>query len=636
MLSWDFDSIQARLINRLRSKTSWATVLPESTNARLLDSFAEEFADLANYGEYNTRENTWTLARNRSSLLAVEAIHRYNAYRKIGASGTIRVAVSDAIQSQDWIDTSSYNTDDIVYYNDVLYTSLTDSNIGNTPSSSPSNWELTDIKPLDTLDIPQWSVFGDESGTYKFTTYSANFLSTSENFTDVNVIQGTPQSYTYIVNDLVTENLEITIDTPNIENTYYEVWVNDVLWTEVDSLLDASGTATNYETEDSIDFQKLYLKFGNDTYGKKLSFGDEVVFRYISTLGVAGNINSTNIIVKVVSTLRYSGGSVASAECTNIDPLSGGKNEEDIESIRNNAPKIFESGERASNYDDYKAIILNNFSFTSKVAVWGSYEISIDAGQNPWEFDPTQENVVHVGVVSSSYENLTNQQKYNISSGINAYKSPTDIVVYEDIRFVNIIFNTVAYVSNTTYTLSGVVGNIRSALIDAYDVSKMDIYENIYFSDYQTLIDQVAGVEHHTTYAEIYYDSTFNLPTTSIYYADLVIPSITLRQGSVEVWLKDSGESDAFFLIGTDNSSNGFDFVVSTEFTSLDLTGSSINLSTGAMALVVDGLTNPYTNYTIRVFYRLSQDDLVLQKRYDIFAYQDAESTNITAQYIRR
>lgn len=40
-----------------------------------------------------------------------------------------------------WDVASTYNTGDIVKYNDVFYISLTDSNTGNTPDSDPINWE---------------------------------------------------------------------------------------------------------------------------------------------------------------------------------------------------------------------------------------------------------------------------------------------------------------------------------------------------------------------------------------------------------------------------------------------------------------------------------------------------------------
>ena len=450
MLQYDVNSITQRLVTRLKSKASFAELLPFSTNMRILESFSEELSDLANYGEFLTRENTWTLARDRSSLLASEAIHRYNAHRKIGASGNIRVGMSDLIQSLDWSNSSTYAIGDTVYYSDILYTAILAST-NKIPLSNPTYWTAINISPSSNVDIPQWTVFSDAAGTYKFTTFAASFLQTSQNYIDVAVIQGTPQTFNYTAQGIANE--EITVPFAGIENTYYEVWVNGVQWTEILALLDASSTSTNFETEDAVDFQSLFIKFGDDTYGKKLTVSDSVVFKYISTLGVSGNINSSNIITKLVSTLRYiSTGSVADAKCTNIDPLVGGVDEEDIESIRLNAPRIFQAGDRASSYNDYTSIILNTFSFVDKVVVWGAYETNLDAGVDPWTPIPAEENVVHVAAISQALTNLTTDQKYQISLGINNYKSPTDIVTYEDCRFVGLIFNTTAYVSNTTFS----------------------------------------------------------------------------------------------------------------------------------------------------------------------------------------
>jgi hypothetical protein len=625
MVNFDYDSIKTRIINNLRSRASWAQILPDSTNMRIVEAFSEEEQDLANYTEYLVNETKWSLARNASSLLSAESIHRYRAHRKIGAQGFIRIGISSLITSANWAVTTAYKTGDTIYYLDILYTANINTT-GNQPNISPTQWSLTNIAPPVNVDIPKWTVFTDQAGNIKFCSYTANTLTTGQNFIDIPVIQGTPKSYSVIAQGLIKE--EIILNDPSIENTIYELYNNNILWTNVISLLDQIGTTTAYEIENILDFSGIYLKFGDNTNGKQLTTGDSIVYKYVATDGITYNITSSNIINKISYTLYDTNGSAVTAYCTNIDSLLGGIDYETVNSIRLNAPKIFQTGDRASSINDYKAIIEQNFSFVLKSNVWGSYEHNIDLGVDPWTFINSDENVVNVAAISTAGTNLTSAQKLLISQGINSYKAPTDIVVYNSVRFLNLVFVSSLYISNTLYTLTSVVSNVTNALSSNYSVTALDLFQNIYFSDYQTLIDSAAGVDHHTTYAQIYYDFLFN----NAYTMSLTLPSINIRPSSISVYIEDTVAAPGVFTyIAYDDGAGHF-----TAKPGYTLTNSSISYSTGLGTIqVATGLSNPYQNYVIRVKYRLVSDDLILQYRTDIFKV-DTATSQITAQYVRQ
>jgi hypothetical protein len=640
MNQYDVASIRSRLVTRLQSKASWAKILANSVNMRLIDAFSEELSDLANLDTYLTRETKWSLARNASSLLSAEAIHRYEAHRKIGAFGLLRFGISNAIASLNWVNTSAYALDSTIYYSPtpltvtpVLYKNISAVPVnpsGNTPPvSDPTHWQLLNIAPLVNVDIPKWTVFSDQAGNYSFTSYVAQSLTVGSNWVDINVVQGVPKSYSVTATGI--NNEEFLLDEANIENAIYELYVNNVLWTKVSNLLDYTSADKVYEIENVLDYSGIYLKFGNDTYGKKLTNGDAVKFYYVSTNGVTGNVNSSNTVNKINSTIYNTNSVVVTAYCTNTEALLGGSEEEDVEQIRLNAPKIFQTGDRASSSPDYVAIIEDNFSFVLKAIVWGAYEYNIDQGKDPWDFIPAEENVVHVAAISVAQVNLTPTEQLQISAGINAYKAPTDIVTYETVRFIGLAFNTLAYVSDTSYTLSSVTNAISLALSTTYSVLALDLFQNIYFSDYQTLIDDVAGVNHHTTYAQLFYNYTFG-SVNGLYYviSDASLPTENIRAGSVNIYVQDTvgGQTD-WTLVATDDSSNAY-----TAVSPYDLTGSSINYNDGTGIIQIKGLTEVYTNYTLRVFWREVSDDLLLVNRADIFSF-DASSSNITAAYIR-
>ena len=93
-MNFDVDSIKARMLTNLRSKTSWASVLFFSTNMRLIEIVAEALAELARYDEYLTREAKWELAQNKSSLIAQATKLDYFPHRKVGATGSLRISAS--------------------------------------------------------------------------------------------------------------------------------------------------------------------------------------------------------------------------------------------------------------------------------------------------------------------------------------------------------------------------------------------------------------------------------------------------------------------------------------------------------------------------------------------------------------
>ena len=83
----------------------------------------------------------------------------------------------------------------------------------------------------------------------------------------------------------------------SIENSIFDVTVNNEVFTRVDSILEAdSGSEKVFELENFKDFSGVRLKFGNDVFGKKLNSGDVVVFKFIQTDGLSGNVYSKNSI----------------------------------------------------------------------------------------------------------------------------------------------------------------------------------------------------------------------------------------------------------------------------------------------------------------------------------------------------
>ena len=625
-MQFDTQSIINRIEANLSAQAGFAQILYNAANMRMITAVAQELSYTAGYHETLLQESKWTTAQNASSLLSQNDVLNYQAHRMIGASGTVRLATTPLVSSQYWNSGITYPVGTSVWFTvsnvDYLYTSLLASNTGNIPNTSPTYWsQVTGISPALNISIPIWSIFQDKGGLTPFTAYSTQSFNIGQNYIDISIVQGTPKSVSYTAQGLVNEQFEL--DDSTIENNQFDLYVNGILWTPVTSLLEQSSTTQAYHIENIIDFSGIYIEFGDGVYGQKLNHGDQITFYYVSTLGASGNVTSSNIINTINSSLYNTNGTKVTLYCSNLNVLEGGDAVEDIDSIRTNAPEVYQTGNRASSGTDYTAIILDNYSFVSKMIDWGAYEYNIDRGLDPWTFIPAQENVVNISAIDQNGQSLTNSEQLIISAGINAFKAPTDILQYVPVNFLQLAFNVTAFVTNTQYALSSVSNAIRTALSNTYGLANMKFHQSVYFSEYQALISGVPGVDHH--------DSTVSIiqsfPLQSAYYCLFTLSEFPTKPSSISIYVVDSNTPTVSTLIATDNglgtlvAQNGY-----------VLSGQVSYVSGLCVITITGGLTDVYTNYSLKVWYQENSSDFVLNNRNDIFEFDSAD-TVINPQY---
>ena len=617
---FDAESVKNRITQRLSAKAAWQDILYFSTNNRIIDAVAEEIAFLASYDSYLTRESKWSLARNTSSLVALTPLHRYNVHRKQSATGTLRVCLSTGcITSDTWSSTKEYQADEGTGYENKLYKSLQIST-DKQPDTNPTYWERQDYSLASNIGIPRFSLFSD-GGDITFTNLIVTQLSLGDDYVDVAVTQGIPRTFNNTSTGIDNEIFPIVVT--DIENSFIEGYINDVAWNQVDSLYLSDNDASDFELQNYIDFTGVSLKFGDNIFGKKLTSGDVVKLLYLESLGVNGNITSTGIINSVDSQLYTAlGNEVKDISCSNITQLIGGTEIEEKEQIRANAPKTFQTGDRASTASDYEIIIGNNFSYIEKIIVWGAYETNQDQGLYPWTYIPLDENKVKVSALTTSLEPINVGQQIEISTAINQYKAPTDILEYVEAEVCNVIFDVDAYVTDTAYTLMDVRANIDNGLYDKYSAYNRDYFQHIRFSDYQAYIDGLEGVDWHDSSISFYSLLKFE----SAYDKITVLPLTGYSVTTVKIYVTDSADPNTEILIGTDNGAGIF-----TPEGVYVLTGSTIDYSTGDLTIdVVSGLSSLYKNYTIRVAYDIDNKNSVLSSRNQIFNYsQDYTTINV-------
>lgn len=630
-LQFDFDSTRTRLLRSLRSKSAWSNILPYSTNTRLIDSVAESIAELAEYDEYLTRETKWRIAQNRSSLVNQADILNYTAHRKISAKGPLRVSTSEEVADisvRKWEETFGYNTGDRVVYDDGntsrLYEAQTTilPSIEDDPNDPPpetNEWDRVDVSYGANIEIPIRSVFSN-GGDLQVTNVEKFVLTSDDDYVDIDVVQGTPRSEFREATGANYE--EFTIENSSIDNSEYEVRVNGLLWEEVNDLRLSNEDDTNYELRTLPDGSGVVLRFGNDVFGRTLESGDQVEFRFVETDGIEGNITSVDTINEIESSFYDVNGTQVELYVINDETVGGGDGLESTESIRTNAPRLFQTGGRATSKSDYQ-VLLETFDFVSRAIAWGAYEYNIDNNNPPGTFVPSQENIVHIAAFTTSGEGLNRFQKDEVRFRVNAVKAPTDIIKFEPVSIIHLIFNISAFVKDRAFTLSSVKNTIREELSTEYDINNRDFAQNLHRSDYVAFIDDIDGVYYHNTTVDLYEVFDFE----SGYALSWRFGIYPLEPNSVKVYIRIKPEIDptsTYELVARDNGDGGL-----VGQNGYSASGSSINYEFGAGTLELenpdtDKLDQFYTNYDVKVQYQSEDDNLILSLRSQVFSFADA------------
>lgn len=635
-MKFDFDSIKTRLIDSLRAKTSWSEILQDSTSHRILDVVSDGIAELARYDEYLLRESKWNLAQNRSSLVSQASVLGYQPHRKVGAVGNIAVASSEETFSESWRSWKTYNTDDIVSYNDRLYISTIDSNFNMEPGVS-GNWTLiTRIYPY-RVGIPVYTQFSSNSLPY--TSVQQATLTPDKNYVNVKVVQGEYRSVTVVAEGRNFE--EIEIDDDSVDENYYEVFVNGTKWTEVSDIRKAETSAFRFQLMNQLDFSGVILRFGDDITGKKLESGDVVEFRYIQTSGAAGNVTATGAITNIDDSLVDINGNSANLYCYNFNAVAGGKDYEEIESIRTNGRDTFLSGSQLISARDYEAFF-RTFDYIGNVIVWGAFEQNIDEGNDLWTYVAAQENLVYVSAYTPGSDPLdvtlntdgTPNPAYKIDmlERITEKKPVTDIIQLMPVDFVYMAFHSALKVSDRNYLLPEVVQSVEDAIWAAYNIEKLDFKQNIYETNYKRLIDEVPGVDYHNSYIELYWEGNFlagDDGSGTAYSTSGNLQIFDIEPGTLEVWVYRDDESSPLTIKAAVDNEAGV--IVDAN---LSVQSGSVNYSTGAFSIAIDdvSITGAYQDYYVRVYYRPVDLDIKPKKRNQVLFLKDV--TDVTAEYV--
>jgi len=359
--------------------------------------------------------------------------------------------------------------------------------LGYTPQSSTgakANVQITvtpDTSPA-TVTVDKFTQFTSTvNGTsYVFCTSGSTTIAANSGAyvaTGVELTQGIPLTFRYTANTANTDqkfllpNANTDTDTLTVTIQESASDTNVSVYSQATDITTISSLSNVYFISESTDGQ-FRVEFGDGVLGRKPVTGNIILLEALVTEG--DEVNGANTF----SASGTVGGFSASVITSNA--AAGGSDKETIESIKFNAPKTFETQNRAVTTDDYKKIVETNVSGLDSVSVWGGQDNATPSFGK-----------VFISAKPTGATSLSTSQIGLIKSAVSSFNmvSITPEVVDPDI--IDLIFTTtVKYDSRLTSLSSGAVAELVIDTIQDYKTTNLLKFgADFRYSTLSTLID---------------------------------------------------------------------------------------------------------------------------------------------------
>ena len=357
-----------------------------------------------------------------------------------------------------------------------------------TSAKAKINVTITTSTFFQTLVIPKGTIFRGKVGEteYDFVVdsdvssqgYSPDNINGIYKFFDVSLVEGYRLSKQYVATDT---GFDFAVPNRKADLSSLIVSVQDNISS---SIYTGYGFATDTLTvqgDSPVYFMKqredLYYEifFGNDVIGKAVYPGNVVHLSYLVSSGAVAN-GANNFV--------YSSGlNLASMTSTVVELVSaayGGADEEDIDSVRFNAPRAYASQNRAVTAEDYKNILYTNYPSIETIATWG--------GQDNY---PPVYGKVYISAKPYGANSFTSAEKESIVNFLKNTKSVVSVTpVFVDPEFLRVELTTlVNYNRNAARRSVGEIQSLVAATLVQYGESLGKFGSTFRYSKVGSLID---------------------------------------------------------------------------------------------------------------------------------------------------
>ena len=401
------------------------------------------------------------------------------------------------IANESFLDTASRRNSVISKAKELNYTPRS------TQGSVAEITVLVNDVPIDTaiILIPKNTQFSAEVDgvTYTFVNdTSVTITPIDEVYSgSVTINQGAPIIQQYTV-DTTNTTQRFLITNPGSDTSSLVVSVQNSatdLETFVFSLAtDITGleSTTNAYYLQEVEDDKYEVLFGDDVLSASVADGNIIYLSYRNSVGTASNGARDFSLV--------SSGVGDSSQFTNItisttSPASGGAAKESLDSVKFNAPKHFETQNRAVTINDYVRLIKRDFANVRSLSAWGG-EDNV----------PKTFGRVYVAIRPNTGDNLSDAEKTEIISLLTTRNvvSITPEIIDPDFTFI-ILDTIITYDPRQTVKDSGTLINDVRTTIDTYNTNSLeDFGDRFRYSQLTQLVDNTdISILNNTTSVKI-------------------------------------------------------------------------------------------------------------------------------------
>ena len=328
---------------------------------------------------------------------------------------------------------------------------------------------------LSVFQVPAATRFTGKTGngSFTFVTNESETIYPSGGFftANVSVYEGLYTTDAFVVDNSV-EAQRFVLTNDNIDTDSLQVLVSEnsgqtnTIFTRAENLYGLNSNSAVYflqATEDT----RYELVLGDGVFGRKPLNDSTILAAYRVTRG--SDADGANEFTLDDNLGPINGiGSFVNAAITVVSASFGGANAETIESIRYNAPRHYQTQSRAVTAQDFKDLVLNNYTEVKAVNVYGGETIvgSVQYGR------------VFITPVTFSGAPLASFEKTDIENFLRARCSLgiTPEVIDPDYLYV-LVQSKVKFKQNDTSNTPADIRNIVSTAIQSYDENELTNFD---------------------------------------------------------------------------------------------------------------------------------------------------------------
>ena len=335
---------------------------------------------------------------------------------------------------------------------------------------------------------------------------SFNAASNTFVFNDVRIAQGVLKVRKFPVdNSIVSQKFVIDDTGVDVATMIVRVYEsssssNYTIYNSASVTPSIDGDSLIYFLEENTD-GRYNISFGNGVLGKMPDNLNIVEIDFLSTKGAEANGATTFQWVNGADTI------VSGASSVSLNSKSaGGANNEDIESIRFNAPLSYIAQNRAVTADDFRALVKQAYGAIDSISVWGG-ESNV----------PPQYGKAYISVKPIGALTLTREEKDSIIAFLQSKRILSIEPVMVDPEYTYIFFNAFfKYNSNyTALTKTQMQTHVRSVIED-FNTTKLQNFDGVFrYSQLLSAIDSSdVAILNSFVRVFVYKDLTLTLGST--------------------------------------------------------------------------------------------------------------------------